>query len=734
MEQIKSLTVSREDFDFGSFSRFLSEGDTNQIKRQVSEVFKELSENEKSNFLANLGWAFHEGITQTTLYINTLLRTGLENREIRQLLIEGGGGYVLDFSILRSIELSDGLAALERLSIDLCQSGVELRQILPGIQHLPPDARRRMLRQLIKAGAKVETRDGNFLNLEILDELPSMDLLDPSYYRALIEEQLSRGDDATEIAEGFLKQGSQFFIPTMDLLHILLELGFHYESFSPESFANFINLTKDFKVKKPARIALARELSASHPDEWSEALKKRTALWSIHHDFEEMTHFFRTMQCLSEVAYQSLLRLPLGLTGFGARIPMANRLLKSFSSGLLELPAGGEDLIEALSAVVPPISKKSFSPSDFQELKDVADTGSIEQFQLRLSNVPKKFLESSNLYRELEALSLARNNQLKSAAEVFCSLNLTLVWDQYIPKKICFLAKENADTELVAKVRNHLSESTIRIDDRLLTVVARTSDPRDVEDLFGFLILVVHRFGLPDSRTLHSFAEKFQLAGRADFCSWIERQITDDDIGRYLHVLTCIIIAHLENNSLPDALQTLKRWSSRVTKDMDVTWIRERVRAIGDLAMIRSIEQVLQGEGKDSAVFNPIQVQHRSSLRSERIRDVAIAKAVKLIHEDTCQACGVVLSVPGGRISEAAHIQPLGSPYFGADLIENLLCLCPNHHSTFDSFGWFIDDDYLIVDTQSGTKSGMLRLNDNHPISKVCLRYRRRLTELHHPE
>ena len=147
MEQIKALTISREDFDFESFSRFLSEGDTNQIKRQVSEVFKELSENEKSNFLANLGWAFHEGITHTTLYMNTLLRTGLENREIRQLLIEGGRGYVLDFSVLRSIELSDGLAALERLSIDLCQSGVELRQILPGIQHLPPDARRRMLRQ-----------------------------------------------------------------------------------------------------------------------------------------------------------------------------------------------------------------------------------------------------------------------------------------------------------------------------------------------------------------------------------------------------------------------------------------------------------------------------------------------------------------------------------------------------------------------------------------------------------
>lgn len=37
-------------------------------------------------------------------------------------------------------------------------------------------------------------------------------------------------------------------------------------------------------------------------------------------------------------------------------------------------------------------------------------------------------------------------------------------------------------------------------------------------------------------------------------------------------------------------------------------------------------------------------------------------------------------------ISNAAahHIQPLGIPYNGPDVIGNILCLCPNHHAELD--------------------------------------------------
>lgn len=35
--------------------------------------------------------------------------------------------------------------------------------------------------------------------------------------------------------------------------------------------------------------------------------------------------------------------------------------------------------------------------------------------------------------------------------------------------------------------------------------------------------------------------------------------------------------------------------------------------------------------------------------------------------------------------AEAAHIRALGSPHNGPDVIENVLCLCPNHHVLFDN-------------------------------------------------
>jgi putative restriction endonuclease len=67
------------------------------------------------------------------------------------------------------------------------------------------------------------------------------------------------------------------------------------------------------------------------------------------------------------------------------------------------------------------------------------------------------------------------------------------------------------------------------------------------------------------------------------------------------------------------------------------------------------------------------------------VRDTALGREVKRLHDYRCQACGIRLDCAGGPYAEAAHIRPLGRPHDGPDELANLLCLCPNHHVLFDN-------------------------------------------------
>jgi len=67
------------------------------------------------------------------------------------------------------------------------------------------------------------------------------------------------------------------------------------------------------------------------------------------------------------------------------------------------------------------------------------------------------------------------------------------------------------------------------------------------------------------------------------------------------------------------------------------------------------------------------------------LRDTKIARALKVLHKDTCQLCGTQIALPGGKTySEAHHIQPLGAPHNGPDIASNIIVLCPNCHVLCD--------------------------------------------------
>jgi hypothetical protein len=83
--------------------------------------------------------------------------------------------------------------------------------------------------------------------------------------------------------------------------------------------------------------------------------------------------------------------------------------------------------------------------------------------------------------------------------------------------------------------------------------------------------------------------------------------------------------------------------------------------------------------------LNPPSPQRVATTAYRIIRDSALARRVKALHKHKCQICGHSIKLPDGSLyAEAHHIQPLGKPHNGPDVIGNILCLCPNHHAELD--------------------------------------------------
>jgi len=110
-----------------------------------------------------------------------------------------------------------------------------------------------------------------------------------------------------------------------------------------------------------------------------------------------------------------------------------------------------------------------------------------------------------------------------------------------------------------------------------------------------------------------------------------------------------------------------------------------------------------------------------SSTIQRIVRDTELAREVKKLYDYRCQVGGQRLEGPGGPYAEAAHIQPLGSPHNGPDVMGNIICLCPNHHVLFDIGAYTISDDYSLV----GSIEGRLEVKPQHRISREFLQYRR---------
>lgn len=130
----------------------------------------------------------------------------------------------------------------------------------------------------------------------------------------------------------------------------------------------------------------------------------------------------------------------------------------------------------------------------------------------------------------------------------------------------------------------------------------------------------------------------------------------------------------------------------------------------------------------DSGAENDQPAPRVTSTIQRIVRDTAVMGEVKKLHGFRCQVCSVRLEGPDGPYAEAAHIRPLGAPHLGPDTLENVLCLCPNHHVLFDLLAWSVGAD--------GRKllglPGQLRRSEAHSVSATQLTYHRKRYEKQH--
>ncbi len=125
-----------------------------------------------------------------------------------------------------------------------------------------------------------------------------------------------------------------------------------------------------------------------------------------------------------------------------------------------------------------------------------------------------------------------------------------------------------------------------------------------------------------------------------------------------------------------------------------------------------------QGIAEHPAQYNGAPRQETLVLRV--VRDTKQARRIKELYNYQCQVCLVRLQGSTGPYAEAAHIRPLGAPHNGPDSMDNLLCLCPNHHVLFDYGGIAIADDLALRGAE-----GLLFVKPEHHINIGHVRYHR---------
>lgn len=115
------------------------------------------------------------------------------------------------------------------------------------------------------------------------------------------------------------------------------------------------------------------------------------------------------------------------------------------------------------------------------------------------------------------------------------------------------------------------------------------------------------------------------------------------------------------------------------------------------------VNQNLNSDNADSVnLDNGNQAERRPRNIDSIVRNQRLVRQVKRLRNNTCQICLNRLQVgPNSYYSEVHHIQPLGNPHNGPDILGNMICVCPNCHKKLD-YG-FMPIEVEIVNLRAHT-------------------------------
>ncbi|MFJ8920314.1 YDG/SRA domain-containing protein [Streptomyces sp. NPDC102415] len=183
--------------------------------------------------------------------------------------------------------------------------------------------------------------------------------------------------------------------------------------------------------------------------------------------------------------------------------------------------------------------------------------------------------------------------------------------------------------------------------------------------------------------------------------------------------------------------EVLEDWDEAGTEGFRIC--RFRLRRLDDRAQeLTSVEEqlrdLLQQPSMDAEASGgelDVSTRRRTSTINRIIRDTAVSRRVKRLHDYTCQICGLAVSVGqnGERYAEGAHIHALGGPEGGPDVDGNVLCLCPNCHVRLDRGALYLTDNLHVVDryaTGESRREVPLRTVEQHRVQSQFARAHRR--------
>ena len=109
---------------------------------------------------------------------------------------------------------------------------------------------------------------------------------------------------------------------------------------------------------------------------------------------------------------------------------------------------------------------------------------------------------------------------------------------------------------------------------------------------------------------------------------------------------------------------------------------------------------------------------NRKMVTFERvIRDTKVSNWVKQLYNNHCQICGTTIELSDNvNYSEGHHILPIKNN--GPDIINNLICVCPNHHIQLDYGAIKIDRKKLTIKNGHNIKDEYIKYHNENIYKK----------------